>query len=883
MATQAKALVVDAGGERAWSTDIGHFCRDLCNLLAVTPSIELASPTPITLDAAIAILRDGPQPAVPVLVGDDRAVPNAIARLPRRDDVMPIPVVLNTGGASLTVPNAGPEDIVRLVCAAVEAIGALQQEPEKEKLSGEVISLGDRRATEWGRSQSEDGSGADAPESQLPVPNEAGINVHVGSTLVQARDWAYEATAALIRLWSIRGDGTPIYGLSWDDLLASVERLRGIADAPVEKAHEQYRAVRAMLGHDTAEHTPLIKLYHLLNRDDLALMLAMIVLAPELDIRLQRLFGALQDDPGRRHVSMGLACAILAVATEKATPRRIRSDISELAQLRAFRIVEGIGDTMPAADEPLRIDPRLLDWLLTGKTGWLAAHPECDAILRPPPLEALKLLPASRKKEIEVALRRHGDSSRFDAIILAGSERGWIEVEASVPPGDELRIAPPAHDLSAQGLDRVLREVLRKARLLDRRLVVDMLDPGPQGEAFWHAFAALLPLCGQAPLVISDNPAWLLSLTASERIAVVTLPPVAQAHREKAIVAIICPDALGEVDLAADLAERFRLPLAVLPDVLPLARAAAGGAEPGPEEWKAAFRNVAGSRIPHLARRIPPRIGEPRSALDRVVLPKAKRNQLEAIIRHVKVGGTVLRDWGYADLVESQGVVALFSGDSGTGKTMAAHAIASELGTDLYVIDLARVVSKYIGETEKNIASALDAAEEAGAMVLFDEADALFGKRGTVTDAVGHYANMQVGDLLQRIVRYRGLAILTTNLPQNIDRAFDRRMRFRVEFPLPSAPERLRICDQALPIGPRRHPSVDFRGFAQRLELTGGGITEGVILPALIEAADDRAANAMVWPRHLREATGSHLTRRGMFSDLRLVDSLFPDPCEEAA
>ena len=151
------------------------------------------------------------------------------------------------------------------------------------------------------------------------------------------------------------------------------------------------------------EGSPLVKLARLLGGDELALKLVMLVLAPELDIRFQRLFGALHDDMGRRYVSLGLACAILAAATEAATPKQIRAELSGLAALRDFRIVEGMGDTMPAADEALRIDPRLLDWLVTGSEVWLAADPAFEAVLRHAPHDALAFLPAGRREEIEAA------------------------------------------------------------------------------------------------------------------------------------------------------------------------------------------------------------------------------------------------------------------------------------------------------------------------------------------------------------------------------------------------------------------------------------------------------------------------------------------------
>jgi SpoVK/Ycf46/Vps4 family AAA+-type ATPase len=265
-----------------------------------------------------------------------------------------------------------------------------------------------------------------------------------------------------------------------------------------------------------------------------------------------------------------------------------------------------------------------------------------------------------------------------------------------------------------------------------------------------------------------------------------------------------------------------------------------------------------------------------------VVLPKAQRRQLETIISHVKVGGKVLRDWKFGALLDARGVSALFTGESGTGKTTAAHAIASELGTDLYVIDLARIVSKYIGETEKNLDIIFNEAERAGAVLLFDEADALFGKRGTVKDAHDRYANIEVAYLLQRVELFDGLAILTTNHPGNIDPAFGRRLRFTVDFPFPAPADRLLIWEQAFPPhSPHRGREIDFSLAARRLEVNGGSIRQ-IALHALMAAAAG-SPDGVVRCDHLREATRTELARLGKYDKVQGVDDLFCTPCETKA
>ena len=184
------------------------------------------------------------------------------------------------------------------------------------------------------------------------------------------------------------------------------------------------------------------------------------------------------------------------------------------------------------------------------------------------------------------------------------------------------------------------------------------------------------------------------------------------------------------------------------------------------------------------------------------------------------------------------GVSALWSGPSGAGKTMAAEVLARDLNLDLFRIDLSRVVSKYIGETEKNLATVFDAAEDGGAILLFDEADALFGKRSEVRDSHDRYANMEVAYLLQRIETYRGLAILTTNFRTALDKAFARRLRFILEFPFPSYAERLRIWQRAFPAGARTD-GVDPARLA-KLSVAGGSIRNIALNAAFLAAEAGR-------------------------------------------
>ncbi|WP_395715201.1 ATP-binding protein [Reyranella sp.] len=247
--------------------------------------------------------------------------------------------------------------------------------------------------------------------------------------------------------------------------------------------------------------------------------------------------------------------------------------------------------------------------------------------------------------------------------------------------------------------------------------------------------------------------------------------------------------------------------------------------------WPAA-REAARGGLDAIAQRIDSRV-----TFDDLVLPPGQMAMLRDIARHLRQRDRVYGDWGFGARHQlGQALVALFAGESGTGKTLAAEAVAGDVGLDLYRIDLASVVSKYIGETEKNLKRLFDSAEASGAVLLFDEADALFGKRSEVKDSHDRYANIEIAYLLQRIEAYRGLAILTTNMKGALDQAFLRRIRFIVNFPFPDATAREQIWRRQFPANAPMG-EIDFATLA-RLTLSGGNI-RSVAVNAAFKAADN--------------------------------------------
>jgi SpoVK/Ycf46/Vps4 family AAA+-type ATPase len=258
--------------------------------------------------------------------------------------------------------------------------------------------------------------------------------------------------------------------------------------------------------------------------------------------------------------------------------------------------------------------------------------------------------------------------------------------------------------------------------------------------------------------------------------------------------------------------------------------------------WQACCEH-AGWHLDDLAQRV-----VPCGTWEDIVLPEDVFRQLQEIAGQVANRPLVYEEWGFgARLNRGRGLSALFSGSSGTGKTMAAEILANHLGLDLYRIDLAGVVSKYIGETEKNLRKVFDSAEQSGAILFFDEADALFGKRTEVKDSHDRYANIEVNYLLQRMEEYGGLAILATNRRSALDRAFLRRLRFLVNFPFPDTNSRLRIWQKVFP--PRAAMGELDYGLLGRMEISGGNI-KNIALNAAFLAADEGTAIGMAHVMH---------------------------------
>ena len=565
----------------------------------------------------------------------------------------------------------------------------------------------------------------------------------------------------------------------------------------------------------------------------------------ELSASFAALCARINGDPRAANATFGIALAALPGAHWDA----LRPD----AVLRAWHLVSvaglsaapGVGSSGDGAGgsltrSPLRADERIIHYI----AGVGGSDDEDDtvfhlsaALLTVPvqtPTESQKRLAA----EAASLLSRPAQSPQSLPVpLLSGTDRDGCEAVAAHAAA-QLSLALyrlDAAEIVAWGADSDARLILlrRDSRLHPFALLLDAGESG--GENAASRLPALRRFVEQCDIPL------FLTQSGDERLSVPrrTLVPVEVPRPTVAEQIALWQDALGaeSTETAARLAAQFSLSSAQI-------TVAALQGENNPTRLWEACRLQARPGLDSLALRI-----DGRAAWEDLVLPEMQKTLMQDVLAHVRHRQTVHEDWGWAKgSSRGLGLSALFAGTSGTGKTLAAEVIAGALQLDLYRVDLSQTISKYIGETEKNLGRIFDAAEVGSVILLFDEADALFGKRSEVQDSHDRYANIEVSYLLQRMEQYRGLAILTTNLKNSLDTAFLRRLRFVVNFPFPDATQREAIWRRAFP---RETPTKDL-SFARLAQWSvAGGNIKSAALNAAFLAADDGEPVGM---RHLLRA-----------------------------
>jgi hypothetical protein len=545
----------------------------------------------------------------------------------------------------------------------------------------------------------------------------------------------------------------------------------------------------------------------LLGLDDRDTALLALCAAPELDARLGRLFGFLHDDLTRRLASPRLAARLLGDGD--AARLDVLARLGAGGRLRRTGAVQLLDEDsgIAVADRLLKVDPVLAGHLLGGE---LQPADPSDRLVAPAD---------GAGRPATVAELRGLIGPDAIPVLAVGADAPELLAAAI---GRPVLVVSGRH---AAAQDAACAAWLRAALAgAAPCFAVDEIDPGHREAA--GSVLARLP----GPVLLwahssAGNPLGDLS------VMVVSVPPLTFAERVIAWGRLL-PDA--DVD---GVAARFRLGLGQISRAAGIARATARGkgrSRLASGDLERGAREASRTALGTLATRV-----EPRHGWDDLVLPGRQLEQLQQIDARLRHRDLVLSGWGFERVAgRAEGLKILFAGPSGTGKSMASSVLAAGLGLDLFRIDLAGLVSKYVGETEQNLDRLFGAAHDANAVLLFDEADALFGKRSEVKDAHDRYANIEVAYLLQRMEDHPGAVVLATNLRSNMDDAFLRRLDVVVDFPLPTVEDRERLWRHMLPDEAPVAGDVDVAELAKLFEVTGGSIRNCTVTAAFLAAAD---------------------------------------------
>ena len=611
---------------------------------------------------------------------------------------------------------------------------------------------------------------------------------------------------------------------------------------------------------------PLAALVRRLDLTALDLRLILLALAPELDVLYQRCYSDLQGEPGRRVGSLALYAALMG------DPVATRQNLTTAANLQRWRLLDTrTAMAQPAADDPLRLDSGIVDWLL-GDSSALAQ----DIRLR----RVFRLMPWPGESVIEESIdvqRVAGQLKKLQFSTATNDASSWLLFNGDQTATWHSVLERAGHQLDAPllrvqasriaALDPIevgetAWRLARLARVSDRPIVLDAADleaTADNNEAMRLVLGELGTAKCRAGIICTNVSRFVGLLDAS---SVEIVPDSCKPEQARLRALKSAAQQLGipaEESLLGTLEQQVPLQADGWERAMRLTRARSQSSARHEEVTKcfiASCRDVAAESGSSLASRL-----DPHCTLRDVVLPDEHKGQLWQIVHGVRFARRVLEDWKFGEqLAYGRGVTALFHGPSGTGKTMAALAVAQEIGSQVLRIDLSQVVSKYIGETEKHLDAVFRDATQCGAVLLIDEADALLGKRGEIKDARDRYSVMEVSFLLQRIEQYEGVAIFTTNARQNVDAAFLRRMRFIIEFPKPDMAARELIWRRCLTPASHVLDEADFRQLARRIDMSGGHIRQITLQAAFLAAAADEKVSL----KHIGLASRAELAKLGL-------------------
>ncbi|HWE56861.1 MAG TPA: ATP-binding protein [Acidimicrobiales bacterium] len=604
------------------------------------------------------------------------------------------------------------------------------------------------------------------------------------------------------------------------DLMLSNGTASRLIDWDDDGAIQELDAEAARL-EESGEQIRLRTLARRAGLDVLDIDLLLIALAPDLDVRFERLYGYLNDDVSRRRATIALAIE-LAGSTPWSADARLRLSPDGPLVTNGLVLVEE--PDRPYLSRSLRVPDRVAAHLLGGdRPDPGVAHLLVDSEGRTagPLTESLASVMAGGVDL--VYLREKAGAS---AVALAAEA---LETSGRPPVVIDLARLDPTDDPAD-----VTRIARREALLSGGGVIAGPIDDLVErtGAAVRALAAAALEGSAGVPLVLHGRVGWEPGWSR-------TIPVFAEVDADPSAGRLaFWMERLGDdapADLAAsDVAGQFLLSSDQVHRAVDAARLQARleGEDIDYRHLRFGARAQNGAGLERLSRRIQPHVG-----WDDLVLAPTTAASLHELAARARRRTRVLDEWGMRPGGgRGRGITVLFAGDSGTGKTMSAEVVAGDLGLDLYTVNLATVVDKYVGETEKNLERIFTEADGVNAVLLFDEADAIFGKRSEVKDANDRYANIEVAYLLQRMETFDGIAILATNLRANVDDAFARRLDLIIDFPTPDVELRRALWDRCLSVGVPRSDDIDLDFCAKAFELSGGNIRSIAITAAYTAA-----------------------------------------------
>jgi hypothetical protein len=594
----------------------------------------------------------------------------------------------------------------------------------------------------------------------------------------------------------------PLPPVAASDAAALLDEVERVADS-AEEAGADLRLRR------------LARTFRLTGADVGILLVAM---APDLDPRFERLYAYLHDDVTRRRATTGLAIELCA---ERDGIGVARARLFDGGSLRAASLVSIREDDGPFLSRELCVPDRV--------TGFLLGVDDPDDSIRP------LLAPVLGADAVDgEALARVVRSAMTTVYIREGiGTAGSSLAAAAIAHAGHRTLSLDLRRLAAEDrVDRVARIAQREARLLGAGMVAGPIDAiASMGPGAVRVFAE-----APCPTILTGQMAW-DPQWSSEPPVVINAPTLTPGGRRTLWAAAFDDDLPASFDPVAATAQ-FRLTPEQIGRAATVARRRASsiGSPVVPADVREGARAQNGVGLDRLARRI-----EPAATWRDVVVPADTLAQLQELAAMVTHRDRVLDEWGMGSPTRGRGITALFAGDSGTGKSLSAEVVAHHVGLDLYVVDLSTVVDKYVGETEKNLDRIFAEADRVNGILVFDEADALFGKRSEIRDSKDRWANVEIAYLLQRMERFDGMAVLTTNLRTNLDDAFLRRLGVVVDFPVPNERLRHALWNLNLGRGVPMDGTIDVAFLAHAFRISGGNIRNIVVAAAYLAATEDRA------------------------------------------